>query len=150
MPHPFKLRLILRDYLASLSYLDGVVTDFGRKWSWPDFPESLFFVLPALPFARSRNFIDDQEISLKSLGGDNRQNTWDHMSEDVVLQALQILLDVNNYPLMVMCGLGRHPTGTPPSSTLTGSAHQVGIQKKGHRFLIYCLFFFFFFLKKEL
>jgi len=69
------------------------------------------FAPPFLLLLPSRNFIDDQEINLKSLGADNRQNTWDHMSEDVVLQALQLLLDVDNYPLMVMCGLGRHPTG---------------------------------------
>jgi len=59
-----------------------------------------------------KNFIDDQEIELINLGADSRQNTWDHMSEDVVLKALQVLLKVEKYPLIVMCGLGRHPTGT--------------------------------------
>jgi len=34
------------------------------------------------------------------------------MSEDVVLQALRLILDQQNYPCMIMCNLGRHRTGT--------------------------------------
>jgi len=60
----------------------------------------------------SLNFIDDQSIELVNLGRESRQNSWDHMSEDVVLRALQLILNTAHYPVMVMCGLGRHPTGT--------------------------------------
>lgn len=36
---------------------------------------------------------------------------WDPISEEVVLEALSLLLDVRNYPVMVMCTMGRHRTG---------------------------------------
>jgi len=39
-------------------------------------------------------------------------NAWDPISEEVVLEALELLLDTSSYPVMVMCNLGRHRTGT--------------------------------------
>lgn len=33
------------------------------------------------------------------------------VSENVVLKALQVILDPSAYPLLVCCGLGRHYTG---------------------------------------
>ena len=38
-------------------------------------------------------------------------NSWDPISEEVVLEALEIILNPHNYPLIVMCNLGRHRTG---------------------------------------
>ena len=34
------------------------------------------------------------------------------LSEEIVLAALELILDRRNYPVMVMCNLGRHRTGT--------------------------------------
>ena len=60
------------------------------------------------------NFVYDQGIHWHHLGTDNQHNAWDPMSEDVVVQALGVILDTNNYPLMIMCNLGRHRTGAVP------------------------------------
>eukprot|EP01100_Stratorugosa_tubuloviscum_P011139 TRINITY_DN4905_c4_g1_i1.p1 TRINITY_DN4905_c4_g1~~TRINITY_DN4905_c4_g1_i1.p1 ORF type:complete len:168 (-),score=49.42 TRINITY_DN4905_c4_g1_i1:69-572(-) len=60
-------------------------------------------------------FLDEQGIQIHTLGTDNRQslrNHWDPISEEVVIQALKLILDLNNYPLLVMCSQGRHQTGT--------------------------------------
>ena len=76
-----------------------------------DFSFKERFSFENLSTFHSKNFVDDQEIELINLGTENRQNTWDHMSEDVVLKALHVLLNVEKYPLIVMCGLGKHPTG---------------------------------------
>jgi len=64
------------------------------------------------------NFVDDQGIRWCHLGTDSQHNAWDPMSEDVVVQALGIILDTDNYPLMIMCNLGRHRTGTLPHALL--------------------------------
>jgi tyrosine-protein phosphatase OCA1 len=40
------------------------------------------------------------------------QNPWNPLSEEIVVSALKLILDPKNYPLLVMCGLGRHRTGT--------------------------------------
>ncbi|KAJ3051939.1 tyrosine-protein phosphatase required for protection against superoxide stress (By similarity) [Rhizophlyctis rosea] len=67
------------------------------------------------PTPRFLNFIDDQEIKLHHLalhGTAPSSNAWDPMSEEVVLEALELILDPTNYPLVIMCNLGRHRTGT--------------------------------------
>lgn len=37
---------------------------------------------------------------------------WDGLSESTIIQALSIITNKNNYPLLVCCGMGRHRTGT--------------------------------------
>ena len=83
----------------------------------PEDPNQKLYIFPL--FVRliivwdSLNFIDDQEIQLQHLGLDSTNvNAWDPISEEVVLEALEIILNPRNYPLMVMCNLGRHRTGT--------------------------------------
>lgn len=60
------------------------------------------------------DFIDDQNIQLMQLVPDDEETPtpWKPMSEEVVLSAMELLLEVNNYPICVMCSLGRHRTGT--------------------------------------
>ncbi|GJD12728.1 Probable tyrosine-protein phosphatase [Galdieria sulphuraria] len=58
------------------------------------------------------NFVDDQGIELVALGWDGEKSPWKPISEEVVLNALDCILNVDNYPLHVMCNLGRHRTGT--------------------------------------
>lgn len=41
-------------------------------------------------------------------------NAWDPITEEVVLEASELILTPQNYPMIVMCNLGRHRTGTPP------------------------------------
>lgn len=62
---------------------------------------------------KSLNFIEDQSIRLHHLGA-----AWDPISEEVVLEALESILDPRNYPLIVMCNLGRHRTGPSCPSRL--------------------------------
>lgn len=59
----------------------------------------------------SLDFIDDQEIQLHHLGVVSSVNAWDPITEEAVLQALDLILNPTNYPMMIMCNLGRHRTG---------------------------------------
>mmetsp|Transcript_18974 Transcript_18974/g.32868 ORF Transcript_18974/g.32868 Transcript_18974/m.32868 type:complete len:173 (+) Transcript_18974:93-611(+) len=58
------------------------------------------------------NFVDDQEIELLPLAWESNKSPWKPVSEEVVLTALDYILDPSNYPLHIMCNLGRHRTGT--------------------------------------
>ncbi|TPX38325.1 hypothetical protein SmJEL517_g00110 [Synchytrium microbalum] len=73
---------------------------------------TVVFLAQEEPTPRFLNFLDDQEIQLHHLGLNTSSNAWDPITEEVVLEALELILDPNNYPMMVMCGLGRHRTGT--------------------------------------
>jgi len=55
-------------------------------------------------------FIDDQGIELIHLEA-QRTTPWTAISEDIVLAALKVLLEPSNYPMCIMCDLGRHRTG---------------------------------------
>lgn len=59
----------------------------------------------------SLNFLDDQEIRLHHLGVENSLN-YDPITEEIVLAALDIIINPASCPLIVMCNLGRHRTGT--------------------------------------
>lgn len=59
----------------------------------------------------SLNFVQDQDIYLHHLG-DDADVKYDPITEEVVLQALDIIIDPASSPLMIMCNLGRHRTGT--------------------------------------
>ncbi|KAJ1562877.1 Coatomer subunit beta' [Nowakowskiella sp. JEL0078] len=74
--------------------------------------KTVVFVAPEEPNQRFINFLDDQDINLHHLGSNSAVNTWDPISEEVVLEALNLILDPGSYPLMIMCNLGRHRTGT--------------------------------------
>ncbi|KAJ9079621.1 tyrosine-protein phosphatase required for protection against superoxide stress (By similarity) [Entomophthora muscae] len=58
------------------------------------------------------DFVDDQNITFHHLGFDSSSNAWDPITEEVVIESLTLLLDKKNYPMLVMCNLGRHRTGT--------------------------------------
>lgn len=75
--------------------------------------KTIVFLAPEDPNRRFIDFIDDQDIVLHHLGCNSTGNGWEALSEEVVLEALELLLDPRNYPLMVMCNLGRHRTGYP-------------------------------------
>ncbi|KAI9202869.1 protein-tyrosine phosphatase [Polychytrium aggregatum] len=74
--------------------------------------KTVVFLAPEEPNQRFLNFIDDQEIQFHHLGASASANAWDPISEEVVLEALEFILDPKNYPLIVVCNLGRHRTGT--------------------------------------
>eukprot|EP00742_Colponemidia_sp_Colp-10_P003739 GILJ01003979.1.p1 GENE.GILJ01003979.1~~GILJ01003979.1.p1 ORF type:complete len:178 (+),score=14.13 GILJ01003979.1:74-535(+) len=72
----------------------------------------IIYLAPDEPTQQFLNFVDDQEIVLIHLGKEVKKNPWKPISEEVVLSALDLILDSSQYPIMVMCHLGRHRTGT--------------------------------------
>ncbi|CAO3698290.1 unnamed protein product [Rhizopus stolonifer] len=60
------------------------------------------------PNQRFLDFIDNQDIQLHHLGVVSSVNAWDPITEEAVLQALELILNPTNYPMMIMCNLGRH------------------------------------------
>ncbi|ODV85068.1 hypothetical protein CANARDRAFT_8196 [[Candida] arabinofermentans NRRL YB-2248] len=59
-------------------------------------------------------FIDENNINFfYNLGYDSiDSNSWDGLSESSIKQALEVIADEKNHPLLVCCGMGRHRTGT--------------------------------------
>ncbi|KAI8804723.1 protein-tyrosine phosphatase [Cladochytrium replicatum] len=74
--------------------------------------KTIIFLAPEEPNQRFLNFVDDQEYKLFHLGINANANAWDPISEEVVLEALELILTPSNYPVLVTCNLGRHRTGT--------------------------------------
>ncbi|KAJ2737908.1 tyrosine-protein phosphatase required for protection against superoxide stress (By similarity) [Coemansia sp. BCRC 34301] len=58
------------------------------------------------------NFVDDQEIELHHLGVLESGNASDPITEDMILEAFNLILDKKNHPMAIMCNIGRHRTGT--------------------------------------
>lgn len=67
--------------------------------------------LTILLYKHSLDFVDDQDIHLYHLGVVSSMNAWDPITEEVVLEASELILTPKNYPMIVMCNLGRHRTG---------------------------------------
>ncbi len=59
----------------------------------------------------SLRFLEDQDISLVSLGMEGRRKSWNPIAEEAVLTGLDLILDPANYPLYIMCQGGTHRTG---------------------------------------
>ncbi|KAL6065749.1 tyrosine-protein phosphatase required for protection against superoxide stress (By similarity) [Balamuthia mandrillaris] len=78
--------------------------------------KTIIYLAPDDPSQPFYNFVDDQDIDLLHLGMEDSQmriaNPWSPISEDVVISALKVILEPKNYPLAIMCNLGRHRTGT--------------------------------------
>eukprot|EP01137_Pigoraptor_chileana_P031897 Opistho-2@20430 len=75
--------------------------------------KQIIFLAPDDPSRPLLNFVDDHDIELIHLGRKDSQNqSWNPISEETVIEALKIILDPRNYPLHIMCNLGRHRTGT--------------------------------------
>ncbi|KAJ8904677.1 hypothetical protein NDN08_001195 [Rhodosorus marinus] len=64
------------------------------------------------PSQQFLNFVSDHNIDMVNLGGVGLSLSWKSMSEEVVLTAMDTILDTSTYPLLIMCHLGRHQTGT--------------------------------------
>mmetsp|Transcript_22811 Transcript_22811/g.37550 ORF Transcript_22811/g.37550 Transcript_22811/m.37550 type:complete len:169 (-) Transcript_22811:47-553(-) len=74
--------------------------------------KKIIYLAPDEPSQQFTNFMEDQDIEMVHLGWEGHTNPWKPISEEVVLAALDIILDPSNYPLHIMCNLGRHRTGT--------------------------------------
>ncbi|SCV72250.1 BQ2448_4944 [Microbotryum intermedium] len=89
----------------------GMVEDSLYRSGQPSELNFPFLEKLALKSIICLTFLDDQGIKLYHLGVENAVN-YDPITEEVVLQALDLVLNPANAPLMVMCNLGRHRTGT--------------------------------------
>ncbi|KDN52077.1 putative tyrosine phosphatase family protein [Tilletiaria anomala UBC 951] len=74
--------------------------------------KSVIFLAPEEPDPAFADFCLQQGITLHHLGVLYATNAWDPITEEVVLQALNLLVQPSTYPVVVMCNLGRHRTGT--------------------------------------
>jgi len=75
--------------------------------------KTVIWLAPEEPSEAYQNFLDDHNIESLHLGlSDHYQNPWNPVSEDMVIEAVSIILDKKYYPLFVCCNLGRHRTGT--------------------------------------
>ncbi|CEH12559.1 tyrosine phosphatase family protein [Ceraceosorus bombacis] len=100
----------------------GLVEDSLYRSGAPDllnFPfletlslESVIWLAPEEPDGTFLDFCAAHSIQLHHLGVLYSTNAWDPITEDVVLQALHLLVQPSTYPVLVMCNLGRHRTGT--------------------------------------
>lgn len=73
----------------------------------------VIYLAPDEPMADFLKWLDDRQIELVHLGEDvGKRSPWKPVSEEMVVDGLHQLLEPNNYPLIVMCNLGRHRTGT--------------------------------------
>ncbi|KAJ1969298.1 tyrosine-protein phosphatase required for protection against superoxide stress (By similarity) [Dimargaris xerosporica] len=72
----------------------------------------IIWLAPEEPSQSFLNFTDDQEIEVHHLGVFDAANAWEPVTEDIVLQALELILEPANHPMAIMCNLGRHRTGT--------------------------------------
>lgn len=61
-------------------------------------------------------FCDDHNIQLQfatiNPDGGEDDNPWDGLTEHSIRNALHTIVNSENYPLLVCCGMGRHRTGT--------------------------------------
>ncbi|MCO5599773.1 putative tyrosine phosphatase family protein [Meira miltonrushii] len=74
--------------------------------------KSIIWLAPEEPEEAFVDFCLSHEIKLHHLGVLYSTNSWDPITEDIVLKALHLLVQPSTYPVLVMCNLGRHRTGT--------------------------------------
>ncbi|KAF9161481.1 tyrosine-protein phosphatase required for protection against superoxide stress (By similarity) [Actinomortierella ambigua] len=74
--------------------------------------KTVVWLAPEEPNQRFLDFVDDQDIQLYHLGVVSSMNAWDPITEEVVMEASELILNPKNYPMIIMCNLGRHRTGT--------------------------------------
>ena len=73
----------------------------------------VIYLAPDEPTADFLKWLDNRQIELVHLGEDvGTRSPWKPVSEEMVVDGLHQLLDPSSYPLIVMCNLGRHRTGT--------------------------------------
>ncbi|PWN22132.1 putative tyrosine phosphatase family protein [Microstroma glucosiphilum] len=73
---------------------------------------SLVWLAPEEPSPELLTFCNQNSISLYHLGHLHSTSAWEPITEEVVLQALNLLVQPATYPAIVMCNQGRHRTGT--------------------------------------
>lgn len=58
------------------------------------------------------DFVDNNGIRLEHLGLLNEgEKPWDPISDSSIEEALEMIMDLQNYPILICCSMGRHRTG---------------------------------------
>lgn len=58
------------------------------------------------------DFVDENDIRFEHLGVITAgSKPWDPISDSVIKEALEIIIDLSRYPVLICCGMGRHRTG---------------------------------------
>ncbi|GAA5915381.1 protein-tyrosine phosphatase OCA1 family protein [Sporobolomyces salmoneus] len=74
--------------------------------------KTVLWLAPEDPNENFQQFLEDRSIKLFHLGAEDYAATYDPLSDETVLQALDLVLNPENSPTMIMCAQGRHRTGT--------------------------------------
>ncbi|GJN90724.1 hypothetical protein Rhopal_003738-T1 [Rhodotorula paludigena] len=74
--------------------------------------KTVLWLAPEAPNEPFQQFAREHSIALHHLGADDYAATYDPLTEDTVLHALDLILNPDNAPLLVCCNQGRHRTGT--------------------------------------
>lgn len=100
-------------------YRSGAPSDLNLPFMERLGLRTIVYLAPDTPSLSFLNFMEEQEIRFVHLGRHAGSNStpggsgaWQLISEAIVLDALQLVLDDSNYPVHIMCHLGRHRTGT--------------------------------------
>ncbi|RLV91509.1 putative tyrosine-protein phosphatase OCA1 [Spathaspora sp. JA1] len=56
--------------------------------------------------------INIEFVSMVDDDFDKHMNPWDSLNEPTIKRALELIVNNENYPCLVCCGMGRHRTGT--------------------------------------
>lgn len=75
-----------------------------------------FYRVFALLHVLRVSFLEDQDVTLVSLGehDDKRNKSWAPVGEEIVLAALERIVDSAHYPVLITCNTGKHRTGEKP------------------------------------
>eukprot|EP00842_Homolaphlyctis_polyrhiza_P006456 jgi/Hompol1/6811/HPOL_005104-RA len=76
---------------------------------------TLLSLAPEAPTKSLQSFVDDNKINLVHLGFQQlvKPNaSWRPVSEELIKEALELLLDATSHPILIMCTSGVHETGT--------------------------------------
>eukprot|EP00050_Salpingoeca_kvevrii_P022113 m.121286 g.121286 ORF g.121286 m.121286 type:complete len:144 (-) comp9602_c0_seq3:2453-2884(-) len=74
--------------------------------------KTIIFLSPDEPAPALSNFSQDHGIKFEHVGRQAIFGSSRLLSEEAVLAALQHILQLENYPILICCNLGRHNTGT--------------------------------------
>ena len=69
----------------------------------------LSFDAPSVFF---KEFLQEHNIELVQISGNETSPMYQKISENLIIDALHSILNPHAYPIIVMCNLGRHRTGT--------------------------------------
>lgn len=93
-------------------YRSGMVNELNFPFLEQLELKSVVYLASDEPSDKLADFIDDQGIFLHHLSTDDNDMTVKPISEQTVLLAMNVLLDISLHPVLVMCSHGRHRTGT--------------------------------------